>query len=229
MEILFEHELADGLTARVACTNKSDGDLSMSAVDSQILASRRSDLVGFPWTACRQVHSDRIISPSNDATVAPVADAVMTTIAEQVVAVHSADCVPVGFVHGQGAVAAAHAGWRGLERGVLESTVRALRTNGDAQIVAVVGPHVRTASYEFGEAPLRRLARRFGPSVVGQTSTGTPALNLAQAITNELERLHVPIAVQSSDCTALQAEQYWSYRARAEQGRFALVAWMSHA
>ena len=63
----------------------------------------------------------------------------------------TADCIPVAL-GAQGAVAALHAGWRGLAGGVLEEGVRALRElGGSGDIVAVVGPCAGACCYEVGE------------------------------------------------------------------------------
>lgn len=222
--------MAEGRTAFVGCTDKHDGDLSLSMVEPAALTRRRADVLALPWTVCRQVHSDRLVAEVVDHASEPnpvVGDAVMTTMTGHAVAVHSADCVPVGFVHHAGAVAAAHAGWKGLERGVLEATVRGLRGHGAGRVEAVVGPHIRAARYEFGEVDLARLAARFGPKVVGRSREGTPALDLTEAIAYELERLAIPIAYTSPCCTADDGERFWSHRARREPGRFALVSWMA--
>ena len=63
----------------------------------------------------------------------------------------TADCIPVAL-GAQGAVAALHAGWRGLAAGVLEEGVRALReVGGRGDVVAVVGPCAGACCYEVGE------------------------------------------------------------------------------
>jgi hypothetical protein len=63
----------------------------------------------------------------------------------------TADCIPVAL-GAQGAVAALHAGWRGLAGGVLEEGVRALReVGGRGRVVAVVGPCAGLCCYEVGE------------------------------------------------------------------------------
>jgi len=226
VKTLFTQQLVDGRTAVVACSTKADGDLSISTVPADELAHRRAGLVDMVWSVCRQVHSDRVVGA--DTGVKPaVADAVVVSDANHVVAVHSADCVPVAFIHDGGAVGAAHAGWKGLERGVLESTVRAIRAHGPGHLQAVVGPHIRASEYEFGAEPLRRLAQRFDQSVVSATHHGTPALDLTSAVAHELDRLGIPIAMTSPDCTAADADRYWSYRSRSEKGRFALLAYMT--
>ena len=142
---------------------------------------------------------------------------------------HTGDCVPIGLVSSAGAVAVVHAGWKGLEAGVIEAAVhdlRSLHDNVAQTVTAVVGPHVHAASYEFGANDLARLSSRFGDHVAATTATGTPALDLTAAVTHELDRLDTRLAMVSPDCTAEQAHAYWSHRARKEAGRIALVAWL---
>jgi YfiH family protein len=63
----------------------------------------------------------------------------------------TADCIPVAL-GATGAVAALHAGWRGLTAGVLEEGMRALReVGGRGDVVAVVGPCAGACCYEVGE------------------------------------------------------------------------------
>jgi YfiH family protein len=63
----------------------------------------------------------------------------------------TADCIPVALGT-LGAVAAVHAGWRGLAAGVLEEGIEALReVGGSGDAVAVVGPCAGACCYEVGE------------------------------------------------------------------------------
>lgn len=235
MRELLAHILDDGRRAIVAHSTRADGDLSPSAVDPVTLTERRRHAVGAgPWHAVHQVHGNRVFRVEGHPTTHTdvhgprvQADALVTHDANQVLAVHSGDCVPVGFIHDSGMVGVAHAGWKGLEAGVLESTVNALVGEyGPGQIRAAVGPHVHANRYEFGAEDLDRLAARFGDGVIAVTDEGNPALDLTAATTSELERLDVQVAVTSPDCTATLAHDYWSYRARGEAGRIALVAWL---
>ena len=238
MRELLTHLLDDGRRAVIAHSTRADGDLSPSTVDAATLTERRRQAVDAgPWHAVHQVHGDRVVrvdgDPTQDTGVdgpRTKADALVTGTSNQVVAVHSGDCVPVGFIHAGGAVAVAHAGWKGLEAGVIASTVAALRrAHGPGSITAAVGPHVHAASYEFGADDLDRLARQFGDSVVAETTHGTPALDLTAATAAALAQSDVHVATTSPDCTATLADDYWSYRARAEAGRIALVAWLESA
>lgn len=210
----------------IGYTTRDDGDLSPATVHPTELEVRRRELLDMPWQALRQVHSDRVVTTRVASAERPIGDALVTDSPGVALAIHVGDCVPVGFVSADGWVGGAHAGWKGLEAGVLESTVRAM---GSRDVEAVVGPHIRVDQYEFGEADLARLAVRFGDEVIGRTHDGTPALDLTQAISRELERLGVPIVAVSDDCTATDAANYWSYRARQEAGRIAMLCWIEAA
>ena len=237
MQALLTHEFAHG-TVHIVHTTKIDGDLSPALNAAAELAERRREVVDMAWHTVRQVHSDRVVmvgpASARQGRLArghlAIGDALVTREPDVALAVHSGDCVPVGFVSAHGAIAVAHAGWKGLEAGVLESTVRTLRTQcaaaTDAMVHAVVGPHICADCYEFGAEDLARMADRFSPAVVATTTTGRPSLDLGVAVSTELERLGVEVAGVSGDCTATLADRYWSHRRRGERGRFALVAWI---
>lgn len=233
MRELLTRRLADGRRATIGHSTRADGDLSPSTVDAAVLDERRREAVDAgPWYAVHQVHGAAVVSVGDEppSDPRPQADALVTGRSGRVLAVHSGDCVPVGLIHDGGAVSAAHAGWKGLESGVLASAVAALRAlAGPGRVSAAVGPHVRSARYEFGAEDLDRLAARFGEAVRATTNDGAPALDLTAATTAALGELDVEIAAISTDCTAELAGQYWSHRARAEAGRIALVAWLDPA
>jgi len=149
------------------------------------------------------------------------ADAAVTRASGAVLAVHTADCGPVALV-GEDGVAVAHAGWKGLEAGVIEATVEEL----GRPFRAYVGPLIGPECYEFGAEDLARLVERFGPHVEGRTADGAPALDLGAAIRHELARLEAGEIVTTADCTACGAERFWSHRARRDTARQAVVAWI---
>ena len=80
----------------------------------------------------------------------PQADAAVTRTPGVVLAIQTADCLPVLFCAGDGSeIAAAHAGWRGLSAGVLERTLDAMQAP-RARILAWLGPAIAAQSYEVG-------------------------------------------------------------------------------
>ena len=115
-------------------------------------ALRRRLPAGPVWL--RQVHGtvavDAAICPEN-----AEADAAFAHRTGVACAVMTADCLPVLFCDRAGTVvAAAHAGWRGLQGGVLEATVAAMDKLGAdrARIAAALGPLIRQQNYEVSQS-----------------------------------------------------------------------------
>lgn len=98
-------------------------------------------------------------------TALPAGDIVVTDDPDLVLAVQTADCVPLLVADRRtGAVAAAHAGWRGTAAGVARETVEALRRAFGANpsdLVAAIGPSIGPCCYEVGDE-VRRAFRRAG-------------------------------------------------------------------
>jgi len=159
------------------------------------------------------------------------ADAAVTRVPGAVLAVHTADCAGVLLRAETGdgvVVGAAHAGWRGLESGVLQATVAAMRDLGALQVSWELGPCISPAAYEFGEVDLDRLIQRYGPTLRGTTAGGERALDLRAGVAAALAEtgasavLDDPLAVR---CTSSDPDCF-SWRARGERGRQAAVTWI---
>ncbi len=95
----------------------------------------------------KQVHSANCVTITSEGDAGAEADALVTDRPGLALGVLSADCVPVLF-EGDGIIGAAHAGWGGAVKGVLESTLDAMRTMGARNIRAAIGPAIARASYE---------------------------------------------------------------------------------
>lgn len=217
---------------------RSDGDLRVDGPERD-LAVRRARLAAHPWTWLRQTHGAGVVVVSRPGQWAgAAADAAVTSARGAVLAVHTADCVPVLLrADGPGpsagpVIGAVHAGWRGLYDGVVEAAVAAMGDLGARRIEASIGPCISPAAYEFGEADLTTMALRFGPDVVAATSEGSPALDLVAAATVALRTAGVD-TVDTSEwgCTATTIDddgspRWFSHRARLDVGRQASVTWI---
>jgi YfiH family protein len=208
---------------RSVFTDTSHGDL-MVRTDPAVLAARRAAIADHPWSWLRQVHGSRVVTVTEPGHHAgDEADAAVTAVPGAVIAVQTADCAPVLFT-GPGVVGVAHAGWRGLEAGVLEATAAAMADLGGAPTHATLGPCIRARCYEFGGADLDLVAARYGPTVRGTTGWGTAALDVGAGIAEACHRLGVEL-LDLGTCTAC-SPIHWSHRARSEPQRQALVAWI---
>lgn len=204
-------------------TTVAQGDL---AVDGEpgALAARRRAVVDLPWTWVRQVHGAGVVTvtaPGEHAGAS--ADAIVTAAPGAAVAVQTADCGSI-LLAGDGAVGVVHAGWRGLEAGVIAAAAVAMAELGAPPTAAVLGPVIRPRCYEFDDPARSRLAERFGPAVAATTGWGTPALDLAAGITAACAELGLTLD-DGGTCTAC-SPVHWSYRARGDAARQALVAWI---
>jgi YfiH family protein len=103
----------------------------------------------------RQVHSDSVVSvsvPNGEAP--PCADAAMTRAQRVLLAVQTADCVPILLADRKHhVVAAVHAGWRGTLSRVVEKTLGKMRFEygtKPAEVLAAIGPAIGRCCYEVG-------------------------------------------------------------------------------
>jgi len=158
----------------------------------------------------------------------PRADAIVTRKANTVCAIQTADCLPVLFADVSGSVVgAAHAGWRGLAAGVLESTLAAMRTD-PAQTLAWIGPGIGPNSYEVG-ADVRDAhcasdpdaAACFVPNLRGRWLADLHAL-----ARRRLARAGVRFVYGGSRCTYTEHTLFHSYRRDgARAGRMVTLIW----
>ncbi len=100
-----------------------------------------------------QVHGATVLNAGDPVfgDLPPDADAVIATKANDVIAVKTADCLPVLLCSKSGdEIAAAHCGWKGLAAGLLANTLGAMTTSPN-DLLAWFGPAISQAAYEVGD------------------------------------------------------------------------------
>jgi polyphenol oxidase len=213
-----------GTPATVLLSCACDGDLGPGCADPpEALEARRRRLAPGRWRFLAQVHSDGVVVLGPDEECRGRAgDAVVSVAGGEPIAVFAADCALVGLASPQGVIGAVHAGWRGLLSGVLERATEVMGAAGATEIQAVLGACIGPECYEFSESDLARVEARYGRGVRSLTSAGRPALDLRAGVHEALDRCGVTVAAEVADCTACD-EGWFSWRARRESGRHALV------
>lgn len=180
-----------------------------------------------PWSWLRQVHGPRVVTVTEPGGHAGTeADAIVTTVADAPIAILTADCAPL-LLTAPGAVGVVHAGWRGLMAGVVEAAIDAMVSLGHPPDAAVVGPTIRARCYEFNAGDITPIEERYGPDVRSETGWGAPALDLVAGVRAAVKSRNL-VLEDGGTCTAC-SPGHWSYRARADSSRQALVAWISPA
>ncbi|MBI5329415.1 MAG: peptidoglycan editing factor PgeF [Betaproteobacteria bacterium] len=159
----------------------------------------------------------------------PDADAAVAHRPGQVCAVLTADCLPVLFcdVSGQ-AVAAAHAGWRGLAAGVLERTVEALGVQ-PGKVLAWLGAAIGPAAFEVGPevrqafvAQHAEAARAFAPGAGDRLLA-----DIYELARIRLAAIGVTQVYGGGLCTHADASRFYSYRREGVTGRMASLVWLT--
>ncbi len=173
------------------------------------------------WVWLRQVHGADVVTVTEAPGAPPEADAAVTTTVGLPLVVLVADCAPIALV-APGGVAVVHAGWCGLEAGVIEHAVAELRRVGGDPVTAALGPCIHPAQYEFGPELLDRIAARVGPEVVGRTVDGRPALDVPAGVRAALAKVGVDDLIDVDVCTATSPDHY-SARHEGTTGRQGVV------
>ncbi len=165
-----------------------------------------------------QVHGREVVVVDATTAVPPTADAVLTTTPGLALAAMVADCTPVLLASEGGAVGAVHAGRPGLAAGVVDAAVSALRDLGGGRVRAVVGPSVCGRCYEV-PLEMREEVAAVAPASRAVSWTGTPALDIASGVVEQLRALDVEVEWVRG-CTREEPDLY-SHRREQPTGRFA--------
>jgi len=176
-----------------------------------------------------QVHGSVVVNAA-DSTATMAADASVATVSGKVCVVMTADCLPVLFCDKQGrAVAAAHAGWRGLAAGVLEATLQRLCTELACpanQILAWLGPAIGPSAFEVGdEVRDSFVAQHEVASAFTAVRSGHWLMDIYAIARARLNTAGVTGITGGEYCTFSDEGHFFSYRRNKVCGRMASLIW----
>ena len=119
----------------------------------------------WPLISMRQIHSDLIHRVDRTPQQPLTGDGLVTDTPELLVAVQTADCLPIILVdRKRPAVGVFHAGWRGTVKRIVEKGVGEMRKHFGSDprnLVAAIGPGVQGCCYEVGEEVRTRFQAQF--------------------------------------------------------------------
>ena len=208
------------------------GDEPLAVQENRRYLRKVLDLPAEPaWL--QQVHGNSVVEIEavsvGSLLELPKADASVVRAPGQVSVVLTADCLPVLFCDRAGScVAAAHAGWRGLATGVLESTVQMMGV-APGELLVWLGPAIGPQAFEVGDEVRRAFVEQH-PQTVEAFTRSTRQRWLADLY--QLARMRLSAAgvqaVYGGDlCTFTEADLFYSYRRDAVTGRMASLIWLS--
>ena len=192
-----------------------------------VLGNREMLMRALPLPAAprwlRQVHGIAVaVDPGDDE---PEADAAVTRTPGSVLAVLTADCLPVVFAADDGSeVAVAHAGWRGLAGGVIEATVAAMDADA-SRVLAWLGPAAGPDAYEVGGEVLQAFTAQDpgAASAFVATRPGHWRVDLYALARRRLAAIGVTRVFGGGLCTISDPRRFYSHRRDQRTGRMGTV------
>jgi polyphenol oxidase len=198
---------------------------------SAVAENRRRVAASFGVAPARLARLDQVhgavVHVAGEAALGMDGDAWISDDPAWLLVVSGADCLPVLLVDARlGAVAAAHAGWRGAAAGIVRATVDALvrRYGSDpADLQAWLGPAIQGPCYQVG--PEVVAAVRADPTVPAAAAWPDPTvagrwrLDVPRAVRAQLEAAGVPASAISASATCTHCAQDRCFSHRRDAGR----------
>ncbi len=157
------------------------------------------------------------------------ADAAITRVRGIVAVVMTADCLPILICNRDGnEVAAVHAGWRGLQAGVIQAALAKMKSP-SGKLLAWIGPGISQACFEVG-AEVRAAfidSMQDGQPFFKANRKGHWLCDLAGLAELVLKRQGVIDVYRAPNCSYRDAELFFSYRRNATTGRMASLIWIN--
>lgn len=152
------------------------------------------------------------------------ADGMVCKVPGLVLGIGTADCLPVLLAdYEHGVIGAAHAGWRGAVRGVVENTLKLMLAQGAVleEISAALGPCIQQSSFEVG-ADVRDECTAVSPVYAAFFAPGKDAghfqFDLEGLVCRRLEQFGVRNITASGIDTYADEENYFSFRRDTHRG-----------
>lgn len=239
----FPKHLKAGFTSAVAPDGFVGGrftfDLQGDGESEDSLLSRRwllnhCGLSEDAWYDVEQVHGHRLIECTTESRgKREQADAVWTRTEGSLLAIRTADCVPLLLTSTETPLAVAiHAGWRGTHQQIVSRSVKAIVEElgiSPSSLLGVIGPAIHPRAFEVDADVAMPFREVYGSDVVRETPGKSARWNVDLIEANRLELLDAGLSEQCIDILSLctfDNTNFWSYRRqRGDAGR--QVAWIA--
>ena len=229
-------------TIQACCTTRPGGvsaapfdslNLALHVGDDPALVTQNRKLLReqleLPAEPCwiNQTHGTRTVTLEQDAS--RDADAAVTRVPGTIAVVMTADCLPILLCNRTGSeVSAVHAGWRGLQAGVVQSALAKMNSPGH-QLIAWIGPGISQACFEVGDEVRTAFidSMPHAQTFFSANRRGHWQCDLAGLAGQVLKAQGVAEVYRDSHCSYRDADNFFSYRRSATTGRMASLIWIN--
>ncbi len=183
-----------------------------------------------------QIHGTKVVEAQRDGLMR-TADASFTRQSQLPCAIMTADCLPILLCDQSGSqVAAVHAGWRSLAKGIVRDTLKQFSSPA-SQVMAYLGPAISQKHFEVGIDVLEgfydkalspehceAISQAFRPSANKPMKFNADLYQLARA---ELTQLGVESISGGEFCTYHDADRFYSFRRDGQTGRMVSLIYLT--
>jgi YfiH family protein len=175
-----------------------------------------------------QTHSTRCIIAERESERS--ADAAITRSSKHPLVILTADCLPILLCNKEGTeIAAIHAGWKGLQSGIVENTLNRMQST-KGELLAWIGPAICANCYEVGEEVKEAFTSKHAKAglLFKPSAKGKWLANLAGLAQMVLQNLGLGAVYQSNLCTYEANDTFYSYRRESTTGRIGTFIWFNN-
>ncbi len=209
---------------RINLSQRPDGNMKLepNLINDRAITNRQQ------WLTKQKVDPSQVVSAglisgnrvvvvtrADAGRIVDQADGLITDQADLYLAITVADCLPIVLFDLQHQVIALlHAGWRGLDQGIIRAAVKQLQTTfgtKSADLTAWIGPGIGPCHYEVQDDLVAKFADYDG---VVDYRAGKNYLDLKEVARQQLVSLGIESSriEVSSICTYDHADTYFSWR-----------------
>lgn len=203
------------------------GDLPASVLENR---QRLKTFLQLPNDPCwlTQVHGHAVAAiTQGSCSDMPEADAAYTRTKGTVLAIQTADCLPILLASADGReIAAIHSGWRSLAGGIIAETLAHFESDPNL-IQAWLGPAIGPQHFEVGDDVHAAMLALDAENHDAFTTYGEKYLaDLARIATRELNNRGVVEVESVAQCTFADKKNYFSFRRDGQTGRMVSLIWL---
>lgn len=175
-----------------------------------------------------QVHGNIVISADHPTNIF-TADAIYSKKEHAVCAIQTADCLPLLICSVSSyCIAAVHAGWKGLNNGVIENTILALECP-PRDLLVWLGPAIGPEAFIVGEDVVQAFIEKDHAAQTAFHYIGRNKwqANLYKLAKQHLHKLGINTVYGGEYCTYTDQKRFFSYRRDHVTGRMLSFIWIN--
>jgi YfiH family protein len=178
------------------------------------------------FISLKQTHGNHVKFFSEHTDEQFEADAMVTAVTNMALIIRTADCLPILIsTESGGIIAAIHAGWRSLQKNIIENTIESIFEVSKDPLYAWLGPCICQKHFEVGNDVYDAFTANNNhyQTAFSKGANNKYNADLKQIATIKLNNKNVNFIKSLNECTYCSSDKYYSYRRNKDAGRMACI------